>query len=199
MIPILIPPLRERPEDIPILAARFAVRMAAEIGKPIRGLAPEAIDFLQSQPWPGNVRELQHAVERAVIFSSDPVIQVHAFDHVRYGLTPARGSPQIVAEIGPAPATPQASTPVEGNPTERSPQGWPARGGGRIAGSIGATPDKVEVSLSTLNVAEAERALIARALDVSGGHRARAAELLGMSVRTLRSKLNVPAQALDDT
>ncbi len=176
VIPILIPPLRDRREDIPILAARFAARMAGEIGKPIRGLSPEAIEFLQAQPWHGNVRELQHAVERAVIFSSDPVIQVHAFDHVRYGLTPSMGNARIVTEL-----TPPAAV--------------------SVAGSIGAPagkPDKVEVSLSTLNVAEAERALIARALDVSGGHRAHAAELLGMSVRTLRSKLNSPSAAASD-
>ncbi|HUE96699.1 MAG TPA: sigma-54 dependent transcriptional regulator, partial [Longimicrobiaceae bacterium] len=69
-IPVLIPPLRERPDDIPLLAYRFAMRTAQEIGKEVHGIAPEALHLLQSYSWPGNVRELQHAVERAVILST---------------------------------------------------------------------------------------------------------------------------------
>src|SRR5690606_25391041 len=85
-IPVRIPPLRERPEDIPLLAYRFALRTAAETGKPISGLPPETIQLLQSWPWPGNVRELQHAVERAVILSTADILQTSAFDFERFGL-----------------------------------------------------------------------------------------------------------------
>ena len=91
MIPIHIPPLRERPDDIAVLAQRFAIKIGSELGKEVHGLAPAAIALLQAQSWPGNVRELQHAVERAVIFSSQPVIPAYAFDSARYGLTPAGG------------------------------------------------------------------------------------------------------------
>ncbi|MDB4887807.1 MAG: sigma-54 factor interaction protein [Gemmatimonadetes bacterium] len=161
VIPFSIPPLRERPEDIPLLASRFTVRIAAEMGKEIRGLAPETIAMLQAYPWPGNVRELQHAIERAVILSPDPVLQPHAFDGQRFGLS-QRWS-------GPAPARLATST---SNDTARP-----------------AIPEGAVV-LTSLDVAEAESRLIARALEVTGGNRTRAAELLGMSVRTLRSKLN---------
>jgi transcriptional regulator with GAF, ATPase, and Fis domain len=86
VMPIVIPPLRDRAEDIPILAYRFATRAAAEIKKEITGISQEALALLASYPWPGNVRELQHAVERAVIMSRDPVLQAHAFEGQQLGL-----------------------------------------------------------------------------------------------------------------
>ncbi|MFA6506076.1 MAG: sigma-54 dependent transcriptional regulator [Treponemataceae bacterium] len=67
VIRLRLPPLRERPEDIPALASRFASRFASEMGKSTRGLDPEALKLLASYPFPGNVRELENAVERAVI------------------------------------------------------------------------------------------------------------------------------------
>src|SRR3954463_903823 len=114
VIPISIPPLRDRPEDIPLLASRFAMRTSAEMGKDIKGLEPETLAMLQAYEWPGNVRELQHAIERAVILSPESVIQPHAFDGQRFGLTqrwsgptPVRSMPSIqslMAENGTAPA-----------------------------------------------------------------------------------------------
>src|SRR5881628_3552934 len=70
VLPISLPPLRDRRGDIPLLAHRFAVRTASEMHKELRGLAPETVEMLQRYDWPGNVRELQHAVERAVILST---------------------------------------------------------------------------------------------------------------------------------
>src|SRR5690606_18600309 len=89
VIPIMIPPLRDRREDIPVLAYRFAMRTAAEVGRDFHGISPEAIQLLQNQEWPGNIRELQHAVERAVILSQEPTLHPTAFDAQRFGLTPA--------------------------------------------------------------------------------------------------------------
>ena len=79
VLPIHLPPLRERLEDIPLLAARFASRAAAEFGKNVVGLAPATADVLQRYDWPGNVRELEHAVERAVILSSEPLLAPQLF------------------------------------------------------------------------------------------------------------------------
>src|SRR5918996_3531576 len=62
VMPIRIPALRERPEDIPILAHHFAQSAAAEARRDISAIAPDAIALLQRYDWPGNVRELQHAV-----------------------------------------------------------------------------------------------------------------------------------------
>src|SRR5689334_12318994 len=83
VFPISIPPLRERREDIPALAHRFAARAAAEAGKEIQGFEPEALELLCEQPWPGNVRQLQTAVERAVILSTEPTLRVHLFAALR--------------------------------------------------------------------------------------------------------------------
>src|SRR5215204_5955022 len=80
VMPIVIPPLRDRAEDIPVLAYRFATRTAAEIGKSITGISQDALALLNAYVWPGNIRELQHAVERAVILSREPVLQAHAFE-----------------------------------------------------------------------------------------------------------------------
>src|SRR6478735_4002518 len=99
VIPVRLPPLRERKDDIPLLAYRFATHYAQEIGKDISGISPQAINLLQGYEWPGNVRELQHAVERAVILSSDPVIPLHAFDGQRFGLSGAWSGP-TPARIG---------------------------------------------------------------------------------------------------
>jgi DNA-binding NtrC family response regulator len=170
VIPIRLPALRERREDIPLLAHRFATQYGNEIGKPITGIAPQALELLQGYDWPGNVRELQHAVERAVILSGEPVIPAHAFDARRFSLTGAwREQPSLA-----------------GNDY------YPANGNGNGNGNgkhAGAAVDGA-VLLTTLNVDEAEAKLIERALEVSRGNRTRAADLLGISVRTLRNKLN---------
>ncbi|HEY8369667.1 MAG TPA: sigma-54 dependent transcriptional regulator [Thermodesulfobacteriota bacterium] len=67
---VRIPPLRERSEDVPLLAAHFLARFAERFGKPITGIAPAALATLVSHPWPGNVRELEHAIEHAVIMAA---------------------------------------------------------------------------------------------------------------------------------
>jgi transcriptional regulator with GAF, ATPase, and Fis domain len=162
VIPLRVPPLRDRSDDIAPLALRFAMRTAAELRKQIDGISTGAIELLQHYPWPGNVRELQHAVERAVILSGDPVLGAHLFDAQRPGLT---NSPTDGFTL---PVSHETHASANGN------------------GHVKHTP----VVLHSLDVGEAERALIVRALEVSRGNRTRAADLLGINVRTLRNKLN---------
>jgi DNA-binding NtrC family response regulator len=69
VVPISLPPLRERREDIPLLAKHFAAHFAREFGKRIRAVAPEALDLLGAYAWPGNVRELRNVMERAVLLA----------------------------------------------------------------------------------------------------------------------------------
>ncbi|MFO0092901.1 MAG: sigma-54 interaction domain-containing protein, partial [Gemmatimonadaceae bacterium] len=190
-IPVLIPPLRDRPDDIPVLALRFAMRVAAELGKKIDGLSPDALESLQQYPWPGNVRELQHVIERAVILTPDPIIQPHCLEGTRFGLAHSLGAPNMrprafatpgavpIFAVSAAAAAPRASAATDAAASSASPR----------AGSI---------ALSTLNVAEAERVLIQHALQAADNNRTKAAELLGISVRTLRNKLNGPGKDSDD-
>jgi two-component system response regulator AtoC len=79
VIRLRLPPLRERPEDIPALAGLFAARFAAEMGKPVAGLDPRALELLSEYRFPGNVRELENAVERAVILSDGEQLRPQDF------------------------------------------------------------------------------------------------------------------------
>jgi transcriptional regulator with GAF, ATPase, and Fis domain len=88
VFPVFVPPLRDRRDDIPLLAYRFAARAATEAGKTFEGFAADALELLREHSWPGNVRELQHAVERAVILSDEPTLQAHLFAQLKSELRP---------------------------------------------------------------------------------------------------------------
>jgi DNA-binding NtrC family response regulator len=87
-VEIPLPPLRERRQDIPLLAAHFQGRLAQRYRKPIDGFAPEAMEALLAHHWPGNVRELAHAIERAVLLAA--ATKIRAAD---LGLRPAAPPP----------------------------------------------------------------------------------------------------------
>lgn len=76
VVPLALPPLRERPEDIPLLAAHFATKSAEKHGQPMPELAPELIEVLQEYEWPGNVRELENLMERLIVLSNGPSLGV---------------------------------------------------------------------------------------------------------------------------
>lgn len=76
VIPIHLPPLRERREDIPLLARSFLERFRKSMEKPVEGIDPEALRRLENYDWPGNVRELENTIERAVALESQRVISV---------------------------------------------------------------------------------------------------------------------------
>jgi len=76
IIPIELPPLRERKGDLMLLASQFLKRFAEENGKEIRGFSPDVIEHLEHYPFPGNVRELENLIERAVVLSQSELIQL---------------------------------------------------------------------------------------------------------------------------
>lgn len=71
-----VPPLRERPEDIPLLARHFTKKIAAHLGKDLRGISPPTLAELQQYSWPGNVRELENVIERSTILSNGPYVEI---------------------------------------------------------------------------------------------------------------------------
>jgi len=79
VVPLRIPPLRDRLEDIPLLAEHFVRQLAVGWGRPALKLPGEALDVLARRPWPGNVRELRNAVERAVILATGPDLEASSF------------------------------------------------------------------------------------------------------------------------
>ena len=94
VIAIEIPPLRDRPEDIPLLAESFLAEIALKRDEPKKKLSPEAAEQLQEYAWPGNVRELENAIERAVILAASATINPAALpDRVR-----RRKSESLIAE-----------------------------------------------------------------------------------------------------
>ena len=76
MVELNVPSLKERPEDIPLLARHFLRTFASEYGKQIEGLTPRALIVLERYEWPGNVRELEHVVGRACMLTENPMIDV---------------------------------------------------------------------------------------------------------------------------
>ncbi|MHB0948500.1 MAG: sigma-54-dependent transcriptional regulator [Gemmatimonadaceae bacterium] len=154
VISIELPPLRERPGDIPVLATHFGTRVAEANGLAFDGFTSAAMAALQAQEWPGNIRQLQNTIEKALIGNQVPLLDVH---HLRLSPRPSllTSTPHVaLAAIPPA-------VPKDG------------------------------IVLDSLNVAEAERRLIEEALVRAGGVKTRAAEILGIPLRTLRNKLNV--------
>jgi DNA-binding NtrC family response regulator len=84
IVPILMPPLRDRPEDIPLLIEKFFEHFIAKHKRRRKRMSPEALQLMQRFPWPGNVRQLRNLLERLVITSPEPVIQVeHLPDFLR--------------------------------------------------------------------------------------------------------------------
>jgi len=92
VITLNLPPLRERREDIPLLASHFAARTSRRLGRPVAGFTPEARACLVRYDWPGNVRELANAIERAIVLGEDDLIRPEDL-------------PEAVIETGPAPGS----------------------------------------------------------------------------------------------
>src|SRR5215475_11943275 len=78
VIPIQLPPLRDRREDIPLLVAHFIKKLGREVGRPVHGIAPEAVSVLEQYHWPGNIRELENVVERAMVLGHGETLDVES-------------------------------------------------------------------------------------------------------------------------
>jgi PAS domain S-box-containing protein len=96
VFPLTVPALRERRDDVPMLAQHFLTKYAARVGKSLHGIAPDTLARLKDYGWPGNIRELENVIERAVILSPGPVLEVDP------QILPA--SPVVAPPAAPAPA-----------------------------------------------------------------------------------------------
>lgn len=100
VIPIHIPPLRERAEDIPLLAYHFLQKLNAIHGSNIQ-LSPDALNLLEVYPWPGNVRELQNMMERLVVTIDEEIIDAHRINQLLQWKTASRKAKPIVTNLMP--------------------------------------------------------------------------------------------------
>ncbi|WP_417518089.1 sigma-54-dependent transcriptional regulator [Minwuia sp.] len=157
VVNLKLPPLRERPADVALLAEHFVKKYATANGVERKPLSEQAVHVLRSHGWPGNVRELENTMHRAVLLATDDEI----------------GAEAIVLPDGSRPG------------------GAPAPSIGDMAGSISASVDGEEGTdhLVGRTVAEVEQRLILDTLDHCLGNRTHAANILGISIRTLRNKL----------
>ena len=114
VFPITVPPLRERPEDIPDLVRHFLVRFAAEEGKRIRTVSAEALGILNAHPWPGNVRQLENAVFRAVVLADGDEVGAGEFPQLALNAQARVAAPAIVPapEEMPQPARETVAAPM---------------------------------------------------------------------------------------
>jgi len=161
VIPLRLPPLAQRGDDVLLLADFFIRRLTREYGLGTLQLSTEARDWLMAHDWPGNVRELQNLMERAVLLAgAGPIRPMH------FLLDGQDWSPELCEEDG---SVPTASAPLQ--VASLSP-GMTMDFAGRIP-----------------TIQEMEMHLIMKSLDSTSGNRTKASELLGISVRTLRNKL----------
>jgi len=117
VFPITVPPLRERPAEIPALARHFLALLAAEEGKRIRLITPEALQLLAAFRWPGNIRQLENAVFRAVVLAEGDTIGVAEFPQIAAQLSVAE---RIAGETA-APPAPEVSAPAFAGPFDDEP------------------------------------------------------------------------------
>ena len=78
VVPLRLPPLRERPGDIPLLVHAFIAHFRRKLGKPLHDVSPDSLRRLEAHAWPGNIRELQHVVERACVLARERVVDIGA-------------------------------------------------------------------------------------------------------------------------
>ncbi|MBA4138137.1 MAG: sigma-54-dependent Fis family transcriptional regulator [Opitutus sp.] len=172
VFPVHVPALRERADDILPLAEHFLARFARKLGIRVAGFSESARSAMLTYRWPGNVRELQNTIERAVILTEEG----------RMVSAAALGLPAVGSMISPGEALLNSSVPFdfEEKPAAVNEDGAPSGAGGNaFTDSAG----------NTLTIAALEKQAIKAALAQTGGNRTKAAELLGISIRTMRNKL----------
>jgi len=159
VVPIVLPALRDRQSDIPMLAQHFIEKYNRKLNKKFEGISEEALTLLKAHPWPGNIRELENLMERVLLFADGPTITVKDLPE---NIRQSAAQPAAVAAVG----TPGQPVSVEGAPGE--------------------TGLKDIVKMKS---AELEKDLIAKALEETGGNVTRAAKLLQISRKSLQTKM----------
>jgi transcriptional regulator with GAF, ATPase, and Fis domain len=173
IIPIFLPPLRHRKEDISLLADFFVERYNIRFRKGIKGIVPEALDLLNNYDWPGNVRELKNAIERAMILEDTEYIRP---TYLPIQVTGAPPGFEAVSEI-----PPHSMAGATGG-GDRSENGWRLLPSGKMIPVLG-------LPSAGTSLEEVERELVGLALKQTGGNQTHAARLLDISRDALRYKM----------
>lgn len=196
VIPLRLPSLRERGGDVLQLAHFFMNMYTREYQLPVSPLSESAVAWLQQYDFPGNVRELQNLMERAVLLANGrPVEPCHfLLENDDWPLF-EEDSPVPAANAGSASATSAAEEALAMAVPSAQAAGGDALGGehahsGSVSGSAAGSAIDGRMQGAVIPLHEMERIMILKGLEVTSGNRTQAADLLGISVRTLRNKLN---------
>ena len=165
VISMELPPLRDRKEDVADLSSFFIKKYSEINKKPVKPLSDDALKTLQNYEWPGNVRELEHTIERAVVLSK--TAEITSNDLFLHGITIADFKSSPKEEIKDIVKEYREEKEVKNNAEES-----------KVDNAVGRT------------IADMEQELILKTLQDVAGNRTKAAEILGITVRTLRNKLN---------
>ena len=161
MVPLLIPPLRKRIGDIPLLATHIIKKFNERLKKNISGIADDALLALEQHAWPGNIRELENVLERTILFCKGERIERA---DLQLGTTTAEHAPVAAAPV-----------PIPDELVDED------SGGGELSGSL---KDIVRAETSRV-----ERELIVKALEETTGNVTQAARLLKISRKSLQMKM----------
>jgi len=195
VFPIMVPPLRQRVDDIPDLARHFLARIAAEEGKRVRTIDRDALDLLSAYRWPGNVRQLENAIFRAVVLSDGEALGVAEFPQIAAQLG-ARAA-DAGATIDPDSITMQPALSPIAEPSPPLAAAWPEAGD--TTGAHGRAPSPLTDSAPALRLTDArgdvrtiddiEREVIRFAISHYRGQMSEVARRLKIGRSTLYRKL----------
>jgi DNA-binding NtrC family response regulator len=175
IMPIYVPPLRDRPEDIGPLVAHFIARLGAEAGKRISGISDDALELLARYNWPGNVGQLEKLVYRAIVLAETAWLAPEDFPQVARQLAGRSEAMRLISTSG-LTSPPVHIDNVTVAPRTKEPKQLP-------------TDRFLDPSGAVAAMATVERELIVFALRQSGGRMAKAARALGIGRSTLYRKL----------
>lgn len=179
-IPLTIPPLRQRTGDLKLLCDYFIKKYSNIDARDVKGMTPSAYEILKSQKFTGNVRELQNMIHRAVLLADDEMIKPQdlLMEDFMEQTAEVTGSPQFGHNISDADLS-----------NLNEPDG-DQQGKEESAATIGKSLDGLLYGMEPTPLRDMEERMIYHTLDRTEGNRTHAAKLLGISVRTLRNKLN---------
>jgi transcriptional regulator with GAF, ATPase, and Fis domain len=184
VVPLAVPPLRERPDDIRRLAEHFLELYAVENELPRKELGAGARERLERMPWRGNVRELRNVIERLAILSDGPVISE---DDVRR-LAPPDGLGDVMAALRPAPPAVEEGDAAQ-ETAAAAPGDLPISASGPVASRTPTLDEIRELGGLVEARRDFERRCIEMCLDQSGGNVSKAARLLGVERSNLHKKM----------
>ena len=130
VFPIMVPPLRDRKEDIPALVDHFITRFAAEEGRKVRGIAPDALALLRAYAWPGNVRQLENTVFRAIVLCEGDTLEIEDFPQIAALVDGYEVKIPAAPAAPPKPVLPQGTAAIAGSARSSGGRGQRRHGAG---------------------------------------------------------------------